>query len=72
MKNGTCKKSHSGGGRGRKMALDSVVNLIVSNGMSAVVIAYLLIRDWKYNDILISLMSELQVLLTNLNKEKEN
>lgn len=54
------------------MALDSVVNLIVSNGMSAVVIAYLLIRDWKYNDILISLMSELQVLLTNLNKEKEN
>lgn len=57
---------------GRKTALDNVVNLIVSNGMSVVVIAYLLVRDWKYNDILISLMTELQALLSNLNKEKEN
>lgn len=54
------------------MTLDNVVNLIVSNGMSVVVIAYLLIRDWKYNDTLISLMTELQTLLVNFNKEKEN
>lgn len=45
------------------MEINDLVNLITNSGMSIVIIGYFLYRDWKYNEQLITLMSELKQTL---------
>lgn len=49
--------------------VQQLVELITTNGMSIVIIAYFLWRDYKYNSQLILLMSELKQLIQALNQE---
>ena len=40
--------------------MEKIVELVVSNGMSVVIIAYLLYKDYKFNDSIIKLLGELK------------
>lgn len=40
--------------------MEKIVELVVSNGMSVVIIAYLLYKDYKFNDTIIKLLGELK------------
>ena len=40
--------------------MEKIVELVVCNGMSVVIIAYLLYKDYKFNDSIIKLLGELK------------
>lgn len=46
--------------------MEEMVNLIVSNGMSVVIIAYFLYKDYKFNDQIINVLTEVKEILTAL------
>ena len=46
--------------------MEELINLIVSNGMSVVIIAYFLYKDYKFNDQIVSILSEVKEVLTAL------
>lgn len=56
------------GGRNMK----EIVDLIVSNGMSVVIIAYLLFRDYKFTDKLDKSLESINETLAILKKERES
>lgn len=43
--------------------MGDIVDLIVSNGMSVVIIAYFLFKDWKINSEMLTLLNELKALI---------
>ena len=45
------------------MQMNDVVNLIVSNGLAVVIVAYFLIKDWKTATSQLDLMSQLNGLM---------
>lgn len=46
--------------------MEDMVNLIVSNGMSVVIIAYFLYKDYKFNNAITSVLTEIKEVLTVL------
>ena len=50
--------------------MEEMINLIVSNGMSVVIIAYFLFKDYKFNDQIINVLTEIRGVLSVL-KDKE-
>lgn len=40
--------------------MNDIVNLIVNNGIAVVVVAYFMIRDYKFNNELIKTMTQIQ------------
>lgn len=46
--------------------MEEIVNLIVSNSMSVVIIAYFLYKDYKFNQTIINVMDEVKEVLTSL------
>lgn len=46
--------------------MEEFVNLIVSNGMSVVIIAYFLYKDYKFNDSILKVLGEVKEVLTAL------
>lgn len=48
------------------MPLEEIVNLFVSNGMSVVIIAYFLYKDYKFNDQIIQVLNEVKEVLVSL------
>lgn len=46
--------------------MEEMVNLITSNGMAIVIIAYFLYKDYKFNDQIINVLSEVKDVLTAL------
>lgn len=46
--------------------MEEMVNLIVSNGMSVVIIAYFLYKDYKFNDQIVSILGEVKEVLASL------
>ena len=44
----------------RGEAMNDIVNLIVNNGIAVVVVAYFMIRDYKFNNELIKTMTQIQ------------
>lgn len=58
------------------MELEQVVNLIVNNSVSIVVLAYFLFRDYKFMDTLkttlTTLVKTVEALEREVDKEKEN
>lgn len=45
---------------------EEMVNLVVSNGMSVVIIAYFLFKDYKFNEQIINVLGEVKEVLTEL------
>lgn len=50
--------------------MNDIVNLIVNNGIAVVVVAYFLIRDWKYNSDMVVILHEIKQMIEVI-KEKE-
>lgn len=46
--------------------MEDFVNLIVSNGMSVVIIAYFLFKDYKFNSQILAVLGEVKDVLTSL------
>lgn len=46
--------------------MEEVVTLIMNNGMCAVIVAYFLIKDYKTNNQIVSLMGEIKEVLCSL------
>ena len=46
--------------------MEEMVNLIVSNGMSVVIIAYFLYKDYKFNDQIVNILGEVKEVLASL------
>lgn len=51
--------------------MNDLVNLIVSNGLAVVIIAYFLYKDYKFNEQMITLLGEVKGILTIL-KDRED
>ena len=43
--------------------MDQVVNLIVSNGLAVVIVAYFIIKDWKTATSQLAMMNQLNALM---------
>lgn len=48
------------------MGMNELVNLISTNGMSVIIIAYFLYKDYKFNDQIIDVLSEMKEVLVEL------
>ena len=46
--------------------MTDLVNLIVSNGMSVVIIAYFLFKDYRFNENITGILTEIKEVLTVL------
>lgn len=46
--------------------MEQVVNLIVSNGLGVVLVGYFIYKDYKFNDQIINVLSEVKEVLTEL------
>ena len=46
--------------------MEEFVNLIVTNGMSVVIIAYFLFKDYKFNAQILGVLGEVKDVLTSL------
>lgn len=46
--------------------MEELVNLIVSNGMAVVIIAYFLYKDYKFNGQIVEVLGEVKEVLTSL------
>ena len=46
--------------------MENMVNLIVQNGMSVVIIAYFLYKDYKFNASITSILTEIKEVLAVL------
>lgn len=51
--------------------MEELVNLIVSNGMSVVIIAYFLWKDYKFNGSIVDILTEIKEVLAVL-KSRNN
>lgn len=49
------------------MEMEEIVNLFVSNGMSVAIIIYFLFKDYKFNEQILSVLSEVKEVLASLN-----
>ena len=46
--------------------MEEMVNLVVSNGMSVVIIAYFLYKDYKFNEQILNVLGEVKEVLSSL------
>ena len=42
------------------MTLEAIINLIATNGMSIVIIAYFLFKDYKFNQQIVEVLNEVR------------
>lgn len=47
--------------------MEEIVNLIVSNGMSIVIIAYMLFKDFRFNETITKTLGSINETLVQLN-----
>lgn len=52
--------------------MDNFVNMIVTNGMAVVIVAYFLFKDYKFNGQIINLMQEIKEVLAVISKKEGN
>ena len=46
--------------------MEDFVNLIINSSMSVVIIAYFLFKDYKFNEQIVEVLSEVKEVLTEL------
>ena len=49
--------------------MNDIVNLIVNNGIAVVVVAYFMIRDYRFNNELIKTMTQIQDNLNTISNK---
>ena len=49
--------------------MNELINMIVTNGVAVVIVAYFLYKDYKFNGQLIDLMQEIREVLTLISKK---
>lgn len=53
--------------------MEQIINLIVTNGMAVVIVAYFLFKDFKFNGSITSILSEIkEVLAVIKDKHKDD
>lgn len=52
--------------------MNDIVNLIVNNGVAVTVVAYFLVRDYRFNDNMIKTMTTIQNTLVALTDQIEH
>ena len=48
------------------------INLIITNGIAVVIVAYFLFKDYKFNGQLIELMQEIREVLAVISRKEED
>ena len=49
--------------------MSEIINMIVTNGVAVVIVAYFLYKDYKFNGQLIDLMQEIREVLCLISKK---
>ena len=49
------------------MTIEALVNLVMTNGIGIVLVAYFIYKDYKFNENLLSVMGEMREVLAALN-----
>lgn len=49
--------------------MEQIVNLIVTNGMAVVIVAYFLFKDYKFNASITSILSEIKEVLAVIKEQ---
>lgn len=50
--------------------MNELINMIVTNGVAVVIVAYFLYKDYKFNGQLIDLMQEIREVLALISKKE--
>ena len=51
--------------------MNDVVNLMLNSGIAIVVVAYFLVRDWKYNADMIVILNEIKTMIEYIKEDRE-
>lgn len=51
--------------------MQEFINLIITNGIAVVIVAYFLFKDYKFNGQIIELMQEIREVLAVLSSKEE-
>lgn len=52
--------------------MQEFINLIITNGIAVVIVAYFLFKDYKFNGQLIELMQEIREVLAVISRKEED
>ena len=52
--------------------MQEFINLIITNGIAVVIVAYFLFKDYKFNRQIIELMQEIREVLAVLSSKEED
>ena len=52
--------------------MNDLINMIVSNGVAVVIVAYFLYKDYKFNGQLVELMQEIREVLSIISTKEIN
>lgn len=52
--------------------MQEFINLIITNGIAVVIVAYFLFKDYKFNGQLIELMQEIREVLAVISRNEED
>lgn len=52
--------------------MQEFINLIITNGIAVVIVAYFLFKDYKFNGQIIELMQEIREVLAVLSSKEED
>lgn len=52
--------------------MQEFINLIITNGIAVVIVAYFLFKDYKFNGQIIELMQEIREVLAVLSSKEDN
>ena len=50
--------------------MNEIINMIVTNGVAVVIVAYFLYKDFKFNGQLVELMQEIREVLSLISKKE--
>lgn len=51
--------------------MQEFINLIITNGIAVVIVAYFLFKDYKFNGQIIELMQEIREVLAVISRKEE-
>ena len=51
--------------------MKELINMIVTNGVAVVIVAYFLYKDYKFNGQLVALMQEIREVLSIISSKEE-
>ena len=52
--------------------MNEIINMIVTNGVAVVIVAYFLYKDYKFNGQIVELMQEIREVLSIISTKERN